>query len=67
MGIAKSLGYSDEDYLLYYIERKEYQNIEKLLAKKPALISCKLTKNTKMTPLCRACFNGNIELVKLLV
>lgn len=37
MGVAKSLAtiYSDREYLLYYIERDDYDNISKLLEKRP--------------------------------
>ena len=45
MGGAKSLAmtFSDREYLLYYIDRKDYPNIEKLLAKRPDLLNHKLT------------------------
>lgn len=59
MGAVKS-AYSKEAYMLYYIERKDYDNISKLLDKHPELIELPITEKSKMTPLVRACFNGNI-------
>lgn len=61
MGAAKSLAmtYSDREYLLYYIDRKDTQNIRKLLQKRPDLLNHKITEKTKMTPLYRAAYNGD--------
>jgi hypothetical protein len=62
MGAVKSIAmtFSDKEYLLYYLERKDYPNLEKILTKRPELINVKLTENTKMTPLYRAAYNGNV-------
>lgn len=45
MGAAKSIAtaYSDREYLLYYIDRRDHQNIRKILDKKPELLNQKLT------------------------
>lgn len=69
MGAAKTITkkFSDAEYLLYYIERNDYENIGKVLEKKPELLNEVLTENTKMTPLFRACYNGNLEMVKFFV
>lgn len=69
MGAVKSIAktYSDEAYLLHYIDKNDIEKVEELLSKKPNLIQVKLTLNSKMTPLSRAVFNGNIDLVRLLV
>ena len=53
--------------MLYYIEREEYGNIKKLLDKYPDILEKSITKKSKMTPLYRACFNGNIKMVKFFV
>lgn len=66
MGAVKS-HFSDKEYLLYYIERKDYDNIQKILDKKPELLETPLTGKTKMTPLSRACFNGNLPMAKYFV
>ncbi len=63
MGAVKS-HFSDKEYLLYYIERQDYPNIQKMLEKKPDLLEMSITDKTKMTPLIRACFNGNLEMAK---
>jgi hypothetical protein len=49
MGAAKSLAmtYSDREYLLYYIGRKEHHNIKQLLDKRAYLLNHKLTKRQK--------------------
>ena len=69
MGAAKSLAmtYSDREYLLYFIDRKDQPNIEKLIAKRPDLLNCKLTENTKMTPLFRSCYNGDLATTTFLI
>lgn len=61
MGAAKSLAmtYSDREYLLYYIDRKEHHNIKQLLDKRPDLLNNKLTEKTRMTPLFRTSYNGD--------
>ena len=45
MGAAKSMAmsYSDREYLLYYIDRKEHNNIKNVLEKRPDLLNHKLT------------------------
>ena len=69
MGAAKSLAmtYSDREYLLYFIDRKDQPNIEKLIAKRPDLLNGKLTENTKMTPLFRSCYNGDLATTTFLI
>lgn len=69
MGAAKSLAmtYSDREYLLYHIDRKDHPNIEKLIEKRPDLLNGKLTENTKMTPLFRTCYNGDLQTTTFLI
>jgi ankyrin repeat protein len=70
MGALKSIthSYSYGEYLLWYIERNDLPNIEKVFEKRPDLInSNSFTANFKTTPLHRAAVNGNLELAKLLV
>jgi len=45
MGVVKSIAmtYSDKEYLLWYIERNDFENVEKLLTKRPELMFAKLT------------------------
>lgn len=65
MGQAKSglVKAYNEEYLHYYIERNDLPNIELLLQKRPELIEATLTHKTRMTPLYRACYNGNLKMV----
>jgi hypothetical protein len=58
---------SYNEYLYYYIDRNEVSKIEELLAKKPELLKADLTRNSKTTALNRACYNGNLDLVKFFV
>lgn len=69
MGAAKSLAmtYSDREYLLYYIDRKDHPNVQKLIQKRPDLLNGKLTDNTKMTPLFRTCYNGDLATTTFLI
>ena len=66
MGAIKS-SYAASEYMLYYIEREEYANIKKLLDKYPDILEKSITKKSKMTPLYRASFNGNIKMVQFFV
>lgn len=45
MGGIKSLAtiYSDRSYLLYYIDRKDHEGINKILSKRSDLLNAKLT------------------------
>jgi len=69
MGAAKSnlAKAYNEEYLHYYIERNDFTNIELLLQKKPELINATLTHKSKMTPLYKACYKGNLKMVELFV
>jgi hypothetical protein len=62
MGGVKSMAtiYSDRSYLLYYIDRKDHSAINKILSKRSDLLNAKLTENTKMTPLVRTAYNGDV-------
>jgi hypothetical protein len=66
MGAVKS-SFAATEYMLYHIERQEYDKITALLDKHPELLESPITKKTKMTPLYRACFNGNLEMAQFFV
>ena len=66
MGNSKSL-YSKQDLLYYHIERKDIPNIKTLLEKHPEIINDAVVKDTKQTALMRASFNGQLEIVSLLL
>lgn len=66
MGNNKSL-YSKPDLLTYYIDKKDQNNILKLLEADPDLVEAPIGKNKQETPLMKACFNGNGEIVELLL
>lgn len=66
MGNSKSL-YSKQELLYYYIEKNDIVNINQLIEANPALINQPIVKDNKQTPLMRATFNGNLQLVELLL
>jgi len=68
-GTIKSIAHlnSYNEYLYSYIDRNDAKKIEELLEKKPELLNADLTRNSKTTALNRACYNGNLDLVKLFV
>lgn len=69
MGAVKSItnSYAANEYLFWYIEKKDVEKIIELLTQKPELINCDLTVNYKTTPLHRAALNGHLAIAKLLV
>lgn len=66
MGNSKSL-YSKQEYLYYYIEKNDLISIRKQLEATPELINDPLNKDSKQNALMRAAYNGNYELVKMLI
>lgn len=66
MGNSKSL-YSKQDLLYYYIERKDVNNVRSILEKHPEIVNDPLIKDTKQTALMRIAFNGNLELLNMLL
>ena len=66
MGNSKSL-YSEQDFLYYYIEKKDSANVRKVIEANPEIINDPILKDTKQTALIRASFNGNLEIVQLLL
>jgi hypothetical protein len=69
MGAVKSIthSYAYNEYLFWYIEKKDIDNIEKVLQKRPDLLNASLTVNFKTTPLHRAAVNGSLEIAQLLL
>lgn len=69
MGAVKSIthSYTWNEYLFWYIERKDIKNIEWVLDNKPDIIDKPLTVNYKTTPLHRAAVNGSLEICQLLI
>lgn len=69
MGPVKSIthSYAANEYLFWYIEKKDLQKIRELLDKQPELINCNLTVNYKTTPLHRAVLNGNRDITQALI
>ncbi len=63
--IANSMTYNE--YLYWYIEKGDVAKVEEVIAKKPEVLTQPLKVHTKATALNRACYNGNMELVKLFV
>ena len=58
---------SYNEYLYHYIDKNDPKKIDEILTKKPELLSSDLTRNSKTTALNRACYNGNLDLVKLFI
>lgn len=52
--------YTYNEYLYYYINKKDTAKVEEILNLKPNLIKDPLTLHSKTTALNRACYNGNI-------
>jgi ankyrin repeat protein len=69
MGPVKSIthSYTANEYLFWYIEKKDLPKIRHLLDQRPELINCNLTLNYKTTPLHRAVLNGNMDIARVLV
>jgi hypothetical protein len=69
MGAVKTIVYmfSYNEYLYYYINRKDVAKIEEILEKKPNLINDPLTAVSKVTALNQASITNNLELVTLLI
>lgn len=62
MGGVKSLTnmYSYNEYMYYYINKRDTQKVEELLTKKPSLIFDALTPTSKVTALIQTAFTNNI-------
>ena len=69
MGVVKSIAhsYTYNEYLYWYINKNDHAKVEEILALRPNLIHDPLTAHSKTTALNRASYNGNIDLVTLLV
>ena len=67
MGGAKSIThmYTYNEYLYYYINKKDVEKVEEVLQKKPSLIKDPLTPITKVTALIQASYTNNLELAEL--
>ena len=64
MGGVKSLTnmYTYNEYLYFYINKKDAAKCEEILAKKPGLIKDALTPVSKVTALIQAAYTNNLEL-----
>lgn len=69
MGTVRSMMnfYSKNEYLFWYIEKDAVQDVNNYLNKYPQLINEPMTKDSKVLPLCRAVWRGNMEMVRLLI
>lgn len=69
MGVVKSIArtYTANEYLFWYIEKKDLPKIEQLLDKRPEIVDQPLTSSFKTTPLHRAAVNGSLPVVQLLI
>ena len=69
MGGVKSLTnmYTYNEYLYYYINKKDVSKVEEVLAKKPSLISDPITPTSKVTALIQASTINSHELADLFI
>jgi len=51
---------SSAQMMHYYIENAQLTNIEQLVQKEPSVLFAHLTSTSKMTPLYKACFIGDL-------
>ena len=69
MGAVKSMAsmYSKNEYLFWYIEKDSLDDVATYLDKYPELVNQPMTRDSKVLPLCRAVWRGNLEMTKLLI
>ena len=69
MGAAKTMAnmYTYNEYLYYYINAKDTNHVEEILAKRPNLIKDPLTAVSKVTALTQTATTNNIPLADLLI
>ena len=69
MGGAKSIThmYTYNEYLYYYINKRDIPHVEEVLQKKPELISDPITPTSKVTALIQTASTNNLELAQILI
>ena len=66
MGNSKSIS-AKADRMLYCIEKNNIAEVRNLLLTTPELLERPLSKDTQHTPLMRATYKGNMEIVQLIL